>query len=331
MTVPDPSMHPAVQRGWLAEYGLARLESMLKIRIFEERVRELRITEEIVGSVHLCIGQESVPVAMAQDLRPEDRVLATYRGHGWAVALGVPLVQLFGELLGREIGTNGGRAGSAFLSAADSGFLGENSIVGAGAPIACGVALAAKRTGSGAATVCVFGDGAINQGAVAEALNFAGALRLPVVFVCENNGWSELTAIETMVADPLLYRRGIAYGLESARVDGNDLAVLETAFRLALEKARADGGPSFLEVMTQRLVGHYIGDAELYRQPGETERNQEAEAVARLTRDLLEGGAPTESLDSLKRRVESQVDVAARDALTAPLADPASVREHLYA
>lgn len=318
------------REAWLESHGLDRYRMMLRIRRFEEMVTELRIAEDVVGSVHLCIGQESGPATLAAAMQPTDRVVATYRGHGWAIACGVPLDAMFGELLGREVGVNGGRGGSAMLSSPQQGFVGENSIVGAGAPIACGVALAQRYTHNDRIVFCVFGDGAMNQGAVSEAFNFAGAFGLPVVFLCENNGWSELTAIDDMVANSELFRRGEPFGLASARVDGNDLYALEKAVVGAAELARANSTPTLLEIQTQRLVGHYIGDAQLYRRPGELDHAAEVEALARLRQDLLASGTPASVIDDTDSEVDAELSAARDAALSAPLADATKVRDHVY-
>jgi TPP-dependent pyruvate/acetoin dehydrogenase alpha subunit len=184
---------------------------VVRIRMFEERVRELQLGLDIVGSVHLCTGQEARHVGICSLLDPADGLFATYRGHGWALALGVPLRLLFADLLGRTTRGCGGRAGSAYFTAATYGFYRENSIVGAGAPLAVGAALAGQYDASRVA-VAVFGDGATNQGAVHEALNFVAAFQPSVLFVGENNHWSEMTPIADVVAEPELWRRARGYG-----------------------------------------------------------------------------------------------------------------------
>ncbi|GLY90295.1 thiamine pyrophosphate-dependent dehydrogenase E1 component subunit alpha [Actinoallomurus iriomotensis] len=315
----------------MSERRLADLLAMWRIRAFEEKVRDLRAEGSIVGSVHLCIGQEAIPVGACDALEPEDALFATYRGHGWAIARGVPVTPLFAELMGRATGVNGGRGGSAYFTAADHGFHGENSIVGAGAPIACGAALAGRFDGSGRAAVTVFGDGAMNQGAVHEAMNFAAAFDLPVVFVCENNGYSELTPIADMVRSDRLAGRAAAYGMPGHRIDGNDAEAVRFHMRDALEVAREGGGPTLLECVTERIAGHYIGDAETYRRPGEMDRIRRREPIARLREGLLADGVPAAEIDAVETRARAEIDTAARTALAAPLADPATVKEHLYA
>ncbi|PSL08229.1 pyruvate dehydrogenase E1 component alpha subunit [Haloactinopolyspora alba] len=310
---------------------LRDLRDIWRIRLLEEKVRDLRASGEIVGSVHLCIGQEAGPVGACDALRPTDALFVTYRGHGWAVARGVPVVGILAELLGRASGVNGGRGGSAYFSAPEYGFHGENSIVGAGAPLAVGAALAGRYDGTDRAAVCVFGDGAMNQGAVHESMNFAAAFDLPVVFVCENNGYSELTPIRDMVRHDVLAERARVYGLLGERIDGDDPAVVRERVADAVESAREGGGPVLLELMTARLVGHYIGDAEQYRAPGELERLAEVEPAARLGRALREAGVPDADIDAARADAAAEIDAAEAEALAATPADVETVRSHVHA
>lgn len=317
--------------------AMSRTETMLndlrdiwRIRLLEEKIRELRASGEIVGSVHLCNGQEAGPVGACTSLRSTDALFVTYRGHGWAVARGVPVVGILAELLGRASGVNGGRGGSAYFSAPEYGFHGENSIVGAGTPMAVGAALAGRYDGTERAAMCVFGDGAMNQGAVHESMNFAAAFDLPVVFICENNEYSELTPIRDMVRHDVLADRARAYGILGERIDGNDPAVVRERVADALESAREGGGPVLLELMTARLVGHYIGDAEQYRAPGELERLAESEPLARIGRALRGAGVPEPDLETVRAEVAAEIDAAAAEALAAPLADVATVRSHVH-
>jgi TPP-dependent pyruvate/acetoin dehydrogenase alpha subunit len=310
---------------------LAHLHAMWRIRALEEKILELRIAGDIVGSVHLCNGQEAVAVGVCGALRKQDAVFATYRGHGWAMARGVPPTPLLAELLARASGVNGGRGGSAHFSAPEFGFYGENSIVGAGAPIATGAALASTFDNSGRVVVTVFGDGAMNQGAIPESMNLAAAMNLPVVFVCENNKYSELTPINDMVRNPDLSARADALGIPSTRVDGNDPAEVAAAARLAVQSARHGLGPTFIEARTRRIVGHYIGDSQQYRPDGELDADIAAEPIARLSEHLISTGVPAETVDLLHRRAVAEIDHATQRALAARTADPATALEHLYA
>ncbi|HEY0360366.1 MAG TPA: thiamine pyrophosphate-dependent dehydrogenase E1 component subunit alpha [Mycobacteriales bacterium] len=313
--------------------GLKRLfATMYTIRLFEEEVARLRATGDIVGSVHLCNGQEAIyaGACAALDLT-RDIVFPTYRGHGWTIACGAPLEDMFAELLGRESGLNGGRGGSAYLSAPRWGMYGENSIVGAAAPIATGAALAATFDNSGRVSVAAFGDGALNQGAVHEAMNFASIRHLPVIFLVENNLYSELTVTSTMVSSDRLFKRSSAYGFPGVRIDGNDVGGVRATVAEAARRARAGEGPVLIEAMTERLVGHYIGDAEQYREAGELDRAREKEPLVRCARALADEGVTSDELDALKAQVQHDVDEASRRALASPLARPETVLEHLYA
>lgn len=310
----------------------AALEQMWRIRFFEEEVAALRASGDVVGSVHLCNGQEAIYVGAcaALDL-PRDLVFPTYRGHGWALATGAGLREMFAELLGRESGTNGGRGGSAYLSSPEHGMYGENSIVGAGAPIATGAALASVFDGSGRVTVASFGEGAMNQGAVHEAMNFASARKLPVIFLIENNNYSELTPSKDMVHSDRFFTRGSAYGIQGVRIDGNDVEAVRKTIAFVAEKARQGHGPALVEAMTERLVGHYIGDAETYRRPGEVEDALTREPLTRAHQNLVELGTDPAELDQARQAALDEVRAAAAWALNEPLADPSTVQEHLYA
>lgn len=303
---------------------------MLRIRLTEEAVLALRLAGTIVGSVHLSNGQEAIPVGVVGARELQDVVFATYRGHGWALACGLPVASLLGEACGRASGVNGGRGGSAYMSAPDYGFYGENSIVGAGAPMAVGAALAARYDGSRRVAIAVFGDGALNQGSVHEAMNMASAFDLPVVFVCENNGYSELTRIEAMVKDPILSNRAEGYGIGGVRVDGNDPAAVRTVAAEAIARARAGGGPTLIEALTQRIVGHYVGDAETYRRAGELDGARDDEPLARLRRRFMEAGLDEAAIAELERPVRDEVEQAIGEATGSPFADQSTVLEHLY-
>ncbi|MEO6973880.1 MAG: thiamine pyrophosphate-dependent dehydrogenase E1 component subunit alpha [Rhodoferax sp.] len=311
--------------------ALVDLEAMHRIRFLEEKITELRKQQIIQGSIHLCIGQESIYVGARSALDDRDRVFSTYRGHGWAMACGVPAEAILAELLGRETGVCKGRGGSAFFSAADYGFYGENSIVGAGAPIACGAALTARVRNESSVTLTAFGDGAMNQGGIHEAMNFAAYLHLPVLFVCENNTYAELTPVAETVRDAELYKRAAAYGMPGVRIDGNDVAAVRECVAHHALQARAGKGPVLIEMMTQRLVGHYYGDMQSYRPKGELTEAKRREPIVRLRETLLAGGTPQPDLDEVEARAKAHIETAAQSALAAPMAATSSVKEHLYA
>lgn len=310
---------------------LRHLEAMIRIRRFEEKVMELRKQQIIVGSIHLGIGQEALYVGAHAALSPEDRVFATYRAHGWALACGAPPAAVMGELLGRDNGVCRGRGGSAHFSAPDWGFYGENSIVGAGAAVALGAALSAKREGKGRVVLTAFGEGAMNQGAVHEAMNFAAYQNLPLIFICENNTYSELTPTRQMVRNDQMYQRAAAYGMPGVRVDGNDPEAMCRTTASFVAAARQGEGPALVEAMTQRLVGHYYGDMQSYRPKGELAEARKAEPIVRARQVLQQLGVSAAELDALDARVNDGIEAATREALDAPLADPQQAAEHLYA
>lgn len=310
---------------------LEAYRSMLTIRRFEERVLELRRADVFAGSIHLCAGQEAVPVGARAALEEGDRIVATYRGHGWALASGVPLEQLMAEVCQRASGVNGGRGGSAHLMAPEFGLLGENSIVGAGMPIGAGAALASQVTGTGRVVAVSIGDGATSQGATHEALVFAAYRKLPLVVVCENNGWSELTPIERIVPVSDLSARAAGLGIAGVRVDGNDPAAVRDAVSEAALRARGGDGPTFVEARCHRLLAHYNADAEHYRPTADREAAQAADPVASVRRRLAQAGVAESELGALEEGVAEIVDAAARAATAARAPDPAGARTHVNA
>lgn len=302
---------------------LNALRQMLRIRVTEERVLELRKQDKAAGSVHVCVGQESPPVGVLAELDERDRVLATYRGHGWALACGVPIAELLAEIIGRRTGTNGGRAGSPYLSSPEHRFVGENSIVGAGLPIANGVAMGLVERGDGGVAVVSFGDGATNQGAAHEAIVFAIARKLPVLFVCENNQWSEMTPISATVPNASLSERARGYGLPAVAVDGSDVMAVRRAAAEAVQRGRSGDGPSFIEVQVPRLLGHYNGDIEHYRTADDRASHTERDPIASLSRALLADGVLDDaSLDRLREEIAAEVAAAEAQALAAPFPEP---------
>lgn len=308
------------------------LRQMLRIRLTEERILALRREDMIAGSVHLCIGQESVPVGVLRALDERDRVLATYRGHGWALACGVPIVDLLAEVLGRATGTNGGRAGSPYLTSPDHRFIGENSIVGAGLPIANGIAMGLVAREAGGVAVVSFGDGATNEGASHEAMVFAVARCLPVIFVCENNGWSEMTPISATVPDVRLHERAAAYGMPGVAVDGTDVHAISEASATAVARARAGAGPTFLEIEVPRLLGHYNGDIEHYRTAEDRQAHERRDPIVVLSSSLLSAGALDEQgLLGMRESVGAEVTDAESLALAAPAPDSEHAASHVVA
>jgi len=275
----------------------------------------------IVGSAHFCAGQEAVPVGAIAALQRDDQVVATYRGHGWALESGIKARALLAELCHKADGINGGRSGSALVMAPEHRFLGENSIVGAGLPIACGAALASVSEGADRVVVVSFGDGAMSQGAVHEAFVFAASRQLPVVFICENNGWSEMTPTSSIVKVPRLARRALGYGFPGVTIDGTDPQVVRDSVAEAAERARRGEGPTLIECVLPRLWGHYNRDIEHYRSKEDRKNAKEKDPLLLLRERLVgQGRASTTDLDAIDARVKAEVEALVDEvrALAAP-------------
>ena len=295
---------------------------MLTVRGVEDRVQRLFLRGEVYGTTHLYSGQEAVAVGFASVLEEDDRVACTYRGHGHLLAMGTSPEALLAELLGRASGINGGRSGSMNIVDPDHGVLGCYGIVGGSIAAATGAALSLR--GSGAIAVAYFGDGATNQAYFFECLNFAKVLELPVVFVCENNGYGEYTPFEQVTAGGIV-PRAAAMGLNTTEVDGMDVfAVREAALEITA-RVRESSVPEFVEARTYRFVGHSRSDPGKYRPEGELDRWRERDpitvAAARLQQEL---GLDVESLAT---QVEAELDSAERAALAAPFPEPEAFPE----
>lgn len=289
----------------------------------------LKEAGEVPGSIHLCIGQEAIPVGACQSLGPDDYVTTTYRGHGWALAHGVSPAAMFAEIMGRDSALCGGRGASVYFSDVPGRFIGENSIVGAGVPIAAGVAHSCLREGASRVSVVSFGDGTMNQGVVLETLNIAAMMSLPLIFVCENNGYSEMTRIGDLIATETLLERAHGLGVPGECIDGNDPARVTAAVDTAVDRARSGGGPTFIEATTERLVGHYSGDAQHYRPAGEVERARLVEPLARM-RAELDRTVPREALAVVESAVETEILEAVESARSCPFPEPGTALEHVY-
>lgn len=260
------------------EFAKNMLRRIAFIRSFEANAVELskKTPPLVAGSVHLCAGQETIPLGALAALSETDKVLSTYRGHGWALAAGLDPIEVMAELCHRSGGINGGRAGSGMMMAPDRRFVGENSIIGAGVPIACGVAMAEVAVKSGNVVIVSIGDGAVNQGAVHEALNFATYKNLPLILVIENNDWAEYTRTDAITKVERLARRALTYGIEGLTIDGTDPMLVRNTVAAVAERVRSGNGPSIIECRVPRLWGHYNRDVEHYRS-----REDRAEAAKR--------------------------------------------------
>ena len=307
-------------------------ERMLTIRFFEEAVERLFLEGRIGGTAHTCIGQEAVAVGVAAALQPQDAVTSTHRGHGHFLAMGADPGRMMAELFGRATGYSGGRGGSQMMMDIPRGFYGANGITGGSIPFAAGLALDAKMRGTGRVAVCFFGDGASNQGVFHETLNLAALWKLPVVFLCENNGYAMSTSSKRGLANPHVVERAAAYGIFSAHADGNDLPAMQQATAEALQLARSGKGPVLLECRTYRLSGHSRGDKREYRHATEETEAWQREPIRHFetylkAQKLVDDAGLAERHAAAKACIEAAIQFAE----DSPLPDPSTVAEGVYA
>jgi pyruvate dehydrogenase E1 component alpha subunit len=307
--------------------------TMLRIRRFEEIVGELFGQGRIWGGVHLYTGEEAMAAGACAALNSDDYITSTHRGHGHCIAKGGELGKMMAELFGRANGYCKGKGGSMHIADLEAGILGANGIVGAGIPIAVGAALAAKYKGTGQVSAAFFSDGASNTGSFHEAVNLAAVLRLPVVFVCENNQWAVSTAASYSVPVENIAERAVAYGIPGLTVDGNDVLAVYGAVREAVDRARHGDGPSLVEGKTYRWEGHYRGDPEQYRSKEEvTEWRNKGDPIPRFRMYLLEQGVLNEEqMHAMETAAEEDVAEAVRFAESSPKPEPDGLYEDLYA
>lgn len=310
------------------------LARMAFIRAFEAKVMALSQTSppQVPGSMHLCAGQEAVPLGTVAALRDDDQIIATYRGHGWALAAGLDAHAVMAEICLRASGLNGGRGGSAYMMAPHTRFIGENSIVGAGTTMACGVALANQTQKNGRVVVVSIGDGAMNQGSVHEAMSFAAVRQLPVIFVCENNGWCELTPTSDMFRIERLAQKASGYGIQGATVSGTDPEVVRDTIALAAERARSGQGPVFLEFQVPRLWGHYNKDVEHYRSKQDKASAVDRDPIVLLKKKLVTAGAMSgPDADALVAEQDRAINELADSVMASPAPDAATAHAHVVA
>jgi acetoin:2,6-dichlorophenolindophenol oxidoreductase subunit alpha len=298
---------------------------MLMIRGIEDRVQSLFLRGEVYGTTHLYSGQEAVAVGFASALQEGDRIACTYRGHGHLLAMGCDPEALLAELLGRETGINGGRSGSMNMVDPEHGVLGCYGIVGGSIAAATGAALSLR--GTGAIAVAYFGDGTTNQAYFFECLNFAKVLDLPVVFVCENNGYGEYTPFEIVTAGGIV-PRAAAMDLPTMQIDGMDVAAVRNAAIEVVGRARGGDGPQFVEARTYRFHGHSRSDPGKYRPPGELEQWRERDPLTVAAAFLRDGlGVDGAEVTRVEQEVEAALDDVQAAALAAPFPESVSIPE----
>ncbi|MBG7024727.1 thiamine pyrophosphate-dependent dehydrogenase E1 component subunit alpha [Pseudomonas aeruginosa] len=305
---------------------------MRTIRAFEERLHVEFATGEIPGFVHLYAGEEASAAGVMAHLRDDDCIASTHRGHGHCIAKGVDVHGMMAEIYGKKTGVCQGKGGSMHIADLEKGMLGANGIVGAGAPRAAGAARAARRKGSEAVAVAFFGDGGSNEGAVFEAMNLAAVWNLPCLFVAENNGYAEATAANWSVACDHIADRAAGFGMPGVTVDGFDFFAVHEAAGAAIERARAGEGPSLIEVKLTRYYGHFEGDAQTYRDPGEVKHYRETRDCLKQFRERTShaGLLSTDDLDAIDAEVQAHIEDAVQRAKNDPKPEPADLLRDVY-
>jgi len=312
---------------------LQMYRQMVRIRTFEDNANQLYLSAKMPGLTHMYSGEEAVAVGICEALTSDDKITSTHRGHGHCVAKGADFKAMFCELLGKEEGYCRGKGGSMHIADQSNGNLGANAIVGGSLGIATGAALTSKLMGKNEVAVCFFGDGATAQGLMYEVMNMAALWNLPVIYACENNGYSEYTKTEEIAAGSIT-ARAEAFGIESFQVDGQDVLAVNELTRELVARARAGEGPFFLELMTYRYHGHHVGDInrEYYRaKDEESEWKTNRDPIIRLRGYLVENAIATEAeIDAINEEIFKDAADAVEYALNAKYPDVSEVDMHVF-
>ena len=317
-----------------AEDYLRMYRQMVRIRTFEDNANQLYLDAKMPGLTHMYSGEEAVAVGICEALEVTDKITSTHRGHGHCVAKGAQFKEMFCELLGKEEGYCRGKGGSMHIADQSNGNLGANAIVGGSMGIATGSAFRAKLQGADDVTVCFFGDGATAQGLMYEVMNMAALWKLPVIYACENNGYSEYTKTEEIAAGSIT-ARAEAFGIEAHQVDGQDVLAVNKLATELVARARRGEGPFFIELLTYRYHGHHVGDINrsYYRSKEEETEWKDTRDPITLFGDWLakEGIASESDLAELRNSVTAEAKEAVDYALAAPYPDGSEVDMHVYA
>jgi len=318
----------AIEKGKLKDM----YQIMLRIRAFEERVHKEFGAGHISGFVHLYAGEEATATGACTNLRPDDYITSTHRGHGHLIAKGGRTDLMMAELYGKKSGYNKGKGGSMHIADVDIGILGANGIVGAGIPIAGGAALSAKMRGTDQVTICFLGDGATNTTRFHEGVNLAACWNLPVVYIIENNMYAESTRICDTCRLVNVADRAAAYGIPGKTVDGNDVLAVYEAVGEAIARARKGDGPTLVECMTYRYYGHFEGDMQTYKSQEEIAEWMKKDPIPRFRKKLVEMGILTEKgADRIEQEILKELDEAVKFANKSPLPEPEEALEDVYA
>lgn len=316
-----------------AELGKRLYREMLRVSVWEQRLRRFIEEGRTSGFYHAGRGQEATAVGATLALRSDDYLLYDHRGMGHAIAKGVPIDKLFGDFLGTEEGTTRGLgAGIVHIAWPELGVLGQSGTLGGSFPIAAGAGISAKYRGTDQVVLCFFGDGASNRGTFHESANVAALWDLPVIWLCENNGYAVSVPASEALSVPQVADRASAYGMPGEIVDGMDPFAVHDAVARAVERARAGGGPTLIEAMTYRFRGHYEGDPQTYRPEGELETWERRDPLVTFPRRLLDEGLATQDwIDRANVEVTAEVEAAATEALKGRKPSPDRIYKYIYA
>ena len=331
-SLPLKALDPAELSSIDQDHWLRMYNGMVKIRKFEEQVNQLYTGAKMPGLAHLYIGQEAVAVGICEALRTDDYITSTHRGHGHCLAKGASVDLMFAELLGKEAGYCRGKGGSMHIADQERGNLGANAIVGGSAGIATGAALSAQMRGTDQVAVCFFGEGALGQGFLYEAMNMASLWKLPVIYVCESNQYNEYTHCSETTAGEVRARPE-AFGIAFEEVDGQDVRAVHLTAKRVVERTRQGEAPSFLLCHCYRFHGHHVGDINrsFYRSKQEEEEWKARDPIKLLTEWLVsEGLGDSDVLGRIDQQVQAEIDAGAEFALQAPFPDTDEVDQHVY-
>jgi TPP-dependent pyruvate/acetoin dehydrogenase alpha subunit len=305
--------------------------TMVRVRAFEDKVKDLFLRKAVRGTTHVSQGQEAVAAGGCLALAPDDYILTTHRGHGHCIAKGVTSKALLSEILGKVTGCCNGRAGSLHAFDISKGVLGAAAVVGAGIPMATGVALGIQYKGEKRIVLNFFGEGASNEGAFHESVNMASVWKLPIVYLIEHNRIADTTPFAETINIENVSDRAAGYGIEGKVVDGNDVEAVYEAVTLAVEKARSGGGPTLLECKTYRWEGHHIGDPCLWRKPGELDEWKKKCPIDRRKKKLLAKKIATEKdLETIHQEALAEMDEAEKYGMESPQPDPKTALDYVW-
>lgn len=307
-------------------------ETMVKIRFFEERVEKLFLAGEIPGFVHLYIGEEAIATGVCANLRKDDYIESTHRGHGHTLAKGADLNGAMAEIFGKSTGLCKGKGGSMHIADFSVGMLGANGVVGGGFNLAVGAALANKMKKSDNVAVVFFGDGASNRGTFHEAANMASVWKLPVIFLNENNEWASTTPTSSLTSVKNISDRAVGYDMPGITIDGNDVFKVYETVKEAVERARQGGGPTLIECKTYRIKGHFVGDPEMYRTKEEVHgRFEKDDPIKNFEKKVLAEGRLTKAdLNNVEQKVLKAIEEAIEFARQSPYPDSSELYTDLY-